>query len=104
MIGVLAVIYFRKLYCSYFGVALALIFQTRFSGFGSWIAILKPICPMSRSPMDASAVEPGSSKGLTEIPGAGAALVHYGFGRGRAHHNRAVRRGLVRRQRLRALA
>jgi len=29
------------LYCSYFGVALALIFQIRFTGFGSWIAILK---------------------------------------------------------------
>jgi hypothetical protein len=28
-------------YCSYFGVALALTFQTRFTGFGSWIAILK---------------------------------------------------------------
>jgi hypothetical protein len=27
------------LYCSYFGVALALIFQPRFTGFGSWIAI-----------------------------------------------------------------
>jgi hypothetical protein len=29
------------LYCSYFGAALALIFQIRFAGFGNWIAILK---------------------------------------------------------------
>src|SRR5262245_52236285 len=30
-----------ELYCSYFGVALDLILQMRFTGFGNWIAILK---------------------------------------------------------------
>jgi len=30
-----------QLYCSYFGAALALIFQIRFAGFGNGIAILK---------------------------------------------------------------
>jgi hypothetical protein len=37
MIGVSAgIVWLSELYCSYFGVALASILQTPFTGFGSW--------------------------------------------------------------------